>query len=237
MRFERFSPLHFAILASTAVVLALLIAFARRPGGEKFARRAAVTMAVVQILNTVAYMAFRITSGLWDARYDLPMEFCNWALLAAVIALLVEQRFFAEVAYFWIMAGSLQGLLTPDLEVTFPHIYFFVFFINHAGLVIAALFLVFGLRLYPRRGSVLHSFLFLQVYIVAGILVDFAIDANYGYLRAKPRAGSLMDLLGGWPYYVAGLDLVAAALFGLLYLPFYPMNREHAKHDIASEHS
>lgn len=237
MSFERFSHLHFVILGITAAVTTILIYKARRSGADGFARRTAVVMAWVQIVNTLAYILYRIHSGDWDARYDLPMEFCNWSLFAALYALLAQHRFMAEVAYYWVMAGSLQGLLTPDLNVSFPHIYFFVFFINHAGLVIAAMFLVFGMRLHPRPGSVLHTFLFLQVYVICGLVLDFLIGANYGYLRAKPRAGSLMDLLPGWPYYLFGLEAAALILFGILYLPFYAMNRESTKHNVANEHS
>ncbi len=229
MAFEHFSPLHVGILGFTAGVLGALVYAARRPGKEKFAGRAAAWMAVVQIGNTIVYMTYRVKSGEWDLRYDLPMEFCNWSLFAALIALLAENRFMAEVAYYWIMAGSLQGLLTPDLQVTFPHTYFFVFFVNHSGLVIAALFLVFGMRLHPRRGSVLRAFLFLQLYVLCGLAIDFLFGANYGYLRVKPKAGSLMDLLPGWPYYLFWLEGVALALFTLLYLPFYAMNREDVK--------
>lgn len=139
MPFERWSLVHFAILAGTAAGAWLCIRAARRDVSQ--GRRIARVLAFVQGANTILYMGYRIASGVWDARYDLPMEFCNWSLVFSIAALLSENRIMAATSYYWILSGSLQGVITPDLAVGFPHVYFFVFFINHSGLVVIALFL------------------------------------------------------------------------------------------------
>lgn len=219
MQFERWSLQHFGILLATAVLSWAAVSRARS-AGPKTARRLGAFMAWVQIVNTLAYMAYRIFTGAWDLRYDLPMEFCNWSLVFSLIALFTWNRTMAEVSYYWVMSGSLQGVITPDLETGFPHVYFFVFFINHCGLVISALFLVFGLGLAPTRGSVLRAAGFLVLYAASASLVNLAVGGNYGYLRTKPAAGSLMDYMGPWPWYIVTLHTIAFVLFGLLYLPF-----------------
>jgi len=46
-----------------------------------------------------------------------------------------------------------------------------------------------------------------------------ATGGNYMFLRDKPD-GSLLDLMGPWPAYIAGAALFTLAAFTLLDLPF-----------------
>jgi len=225
MPFERWSPLHFGILFSTAAIAASLIYAGRRKAADAKRNTIGWSLAILQILNTILYAAYRIGSGYWDIRYDLPMEFCNWSLLFSIFALTTQRQLLAEISYLWVMAGSVQGVITPDLQVSYPHVYFFVFFINHSGLTISALYLIFGLKLYPRKGSVLRSIVVLELYVVSALIVNYLVHSNYGYLMSKPVSGSLMDYMGPWPYYIISLQLIAAAAFTILYLPFYIKNK------------
>ena len=45
---------------------------------------------------------------------------------------------------------------------------------------------------------------------------------NYMWLREKPEAGSLLDLMGPWPWYILGAAVLALLLFALLAAPFRP---------------
>ena len=49
---------------------------------------------------------------------------------------------------------------------------------------------------------------------------DLLFDGNYMYLRHRPRGGSLLDLMGPWPWYIASAAALALALFWLLDRPF-----------------
>lgn len=157
------------------------------------------------------------------------MELCNWATFATACALLTRNRFLAELAYFWVMAGSVNGVISPDLSVSFPHIYFFIFFIAHSGLVCGALYLVFGLQLYPRPGAVWRVLLFSQVYLSSAFAINFLLGGNYGYTMAKPASASLIDHLGPWPWYLLSLEALALAFYTILYFPFWLWRSAHAR--------
>ncbi|PKA04190.1 TIGR02206 family membrane protein, partial [Leptospira ellisii] len=195
-KFQIGSDLHFLILFLTVAFSAISIGIVRTDRFRVWADRIGFGIASVLILNYIAYVIYRIGTGHWEIRYDLPMEFCNWSMIVAAIALYSHNRTFAELSYFWVMSGSVNGVLTPDLSVSFPHPYFFIFFIAHSGLVIASLYVVFGLRLEPRPGSVFRTFCYSQIYFVSAFVLDFLLGANYGYMRAKPSGGSALDLLG-----------------------------------------
>ncbi|MBM9579427.1 TIGR02206 family membrane protein [Leptospira sp. 201903070] len=224
-RFLPWSNLHFLLLFLTGVTIFLLLWIARNDSSGNVSKKIGQTLAGILILNYIVYVIYRIDSGHWEIRYDLPMEFCNWAMIVTSIALLTHNRTFAELSYFWVMSGSINGVITPDLQVTFPHIYFFIFFIAHSGLVIASLYIVFGLRLEPRPWAVLRTFLYSQIFFASAFTIDYLLDGNYGYMMAKPSAGSALDLLGEWPYYLIQMQMIGLGFFFVLYMPFYFKNR------------
>ena len=228
MRFRHWSALHFTILILTLLIPALLVLLTRRDRTGRHTYIIRYGLAGLLVANFVTYVAYRVSGGFWEIRYDLPMEFCNWATAATIFALITQNRTAAELSYFWVLAGSANGVITPDLQVSFPHVYFFIFWIAHSGLVVASLYVVFGLGLHPRSGSVWRTVALSQIYFAAALGVDFLLNSNYGYLRHKPASGSLLTHLGPWPYYLAAMQVLAVLIFGLLYAPFYLSRRRAA---------
>jgi hypothetical integral membrane protein (TIGR02206 family) len=226
MEFRFFSTLHISILAATFTAAILSVYLARRSGNESLKTLIAKIFAAVLILNYIAYLVHRISSGYWELRYDLPMELCNWAVFAVIIALFTGKRIFAEAAYFWVMTGSVNAVLTPALNETFPHPYFFIFFIEHSGVIIACCYAVFGLKLYPEKWAVPRVYGISLIYFFSALLVDHVLNGNYGFLMSKPSGGSLMDYMGDWPYYLITLQVIALVSFSILYIPFYIINRK-----------
>lgn len=45
------------------------------------------------------------------------------------------------------MTGSINGVITPDLDMAAPHMQVLLFMLGHGGLVIGCAFAVFGLQL------------------------------------------------------------------------------------------
>lgn len=220
-RFIHWSPMHIFILILTLLLPVAMIYLARKYRAKKLPQSVAIVFGWLLFVNYLAYVVYRVSTGYWQARYDLPMELCNWATFATAFALIKRHRFFAELAFFWVMAGSINGVISPDLSVSFPHIYFFIFFIAHTGLVCGALYLVFGLQLYPRPGAVLRVFLLSQVYLASAFAINYLLGGNYGYTMAKPGSASLFDHLGPWPWYLLSLEGLALAFYTVLYLPFW----------------
>jgi hypothetical integral membrane protein (TIGR02206 family) len=217
--FTLFGPDHLAVIFLTFALPALLAWLVRRPGGARWERPIAWTLAAVLVLNQAVLL-------IWAARLDvplkdhLPLQLCDWANFTCAAALVWRHRLSYELTYFWGLAGTLQAIVTPELVVGFPHLGFITFHIAHAGIIVGVLFLTLGLRMRPTVRSIGRAFLGAQIYAGVTAVINLLLDTNYGYLCRKPTTPSLLDYLGPWPVYLFSIEVLALVLFFVAYLPF-----------------
>ena len=208
----------------TAVFLTILVAImmvrAARMADSVLLRTAERMLALVLLLEWPCNLLLAWLSGEMGIDNVLPAHFCDVAAVLGALALLTRKPELCELTYFWGLAGTTQGMLTPALEVDFPDPRFFTFFALHSGVVITALHLVLGRGITPRRGAVGRALAWMLVYAAAAGAINTATGSNYGFLCRKPPTASLLDLIGPWPWYLGSLVLIALMLFTLLDLPF-----------------
>ncbi len=216
-----FSPEHWLVLIITVflcIVMPLLVR--RRPDQSD---RIRIAMAMILLTNIVVYQSYRLVAGYWSAATDLPMHLCAWANVVTALALLTRKALFAEIAWCWVMTGSVNALITPQLDNPFPEVPFIYFVIGHTGLIAAACMIVFGLGIQPRPGAWLRVMAVSQVYFVSAITVNWLTNANYGFLDPMDpfRNRTVLAVFptdGIW-FYIA-FELAGALLFGLALVPF-----------------
>jgi hypothetical integral membrane protein (TIGR02206 family) len=210
---------HLLTVAMIAAIITALVVAARvRPGPWTVV--ACRILAVVILGNEAAWWIWLGEHGTWSASYALPFQLCDVAGVVAAAALWTRQPLLVELTYFWGLAGTANGLITPDVSDHFPTFGFMQYFIAHGTIVAAALLLVVGLRLAPRRGAVLRVFGLTCGLLVLDAAVNLVTGGNYMYLRHTPGAHSLLDVLGPWPWYIVGAAGLALAIFFVLDLPF-----------------
>lgn len=212
------APEHVVTIAVIAAITTVLVVAARRRPG-----RWLNAFAVVLVIAEVAWWVnLALGGGSPGQRAQaLPLQLCDVAILITAAALWTRRPLLVELAYFWGLAGTIQGLVTPDLPNHFPDFWFFQYYVVHGGIIAAALVMVVGLRIYPRPGSVLKVLAITIGYAAAVGLVDGVTGADYMYLRAKPSSHSLLDVLGPWPWYVLSATGIAIVFFAILYSPFW----------------
>lgn len=217
-----------AVLGGAVITVLCCVAARRWPGRQ--ALWTARCLAVVLAVDAVTFLAQPLVDGDWTARSSLPLFLCDVAsVVAAVACWWPRWRFGVELTYFWGLAGTLQAVLTPDLYVRFPHLLFFEFVVGHLGIVMAACYLVVGMRLFPRPGAVVRVFAVTAAFTAAVGPVDWLLDANYMYLAGVPGHSSLLSLLGPWPYYIVSATGVAVVLLAVLDAPFWRLRRADAR--------
>jgi hypothetical integral membrane protein (TIGR02206 family) len=222
------SPTAYGVTVAVAVVggVVLVGAARQRPGPWRIL--AARILGLVLAADAVSWIVALAAQGTFSAKTSLPLALCDMAALVAAAACWWRVPLLVELTYFWSLAGTLQAVITPDLNVGFPHLVFFQYMIGHLGIVVAAVFLVVGLDMAPRPGAVLRTFAVTAGYSAVVGLVDALSGANYMFLRRPPGNWTLLRLLGPWPWYVASAAGVALVLFTALDVPFWPRRRRLA---------
>jgi len=191
----------------------------RHPG--RWVEPAARVLALVILAAWAGEYLADVILEIWSTKYDLPFQLTDAVSLVSAAALwsLVRGTPHArlvELVYFWGLSASRQAILTPDLAYDFPSVFYFTYFGYHIGAVLAALVLVFGLRMYPGRGAVARVYAASLAWTALAGAGDLITGGNYMYLRAKPVHGSLLDVMGPWPWYI--VSTAALALVMLLAL-------------------
>jgi hypothetical integral membrane protein (TIGR02206 family) len=211
------APEHLVALGVIAVAAAALVVAARRSSG-----RWLKVLAIVLLVDEVSWWVYLLAGGVPGSKLaqSLPLQLCDVAIFIAAAALWTRNQMLVEVTYFWGIAGTLQALLTPDLPQHFPSYPYWQYYIAHGGVVSAALLLVIGMRIHPRRWAVARVAAITVAYAAFVFVVDVVTLSDYMYLRAKPSSATLLDFLGPWPVYILSASLIAIALFALLDAPF-----------------
>ena len=114
MKFQLFTNEHFFIIGLT-IFLSLFFIWV----GRKYDKSREILrwfFGILLLSNMVVYQTYRYQTGLWEVRHDLPLELCNLANILTALALLLKRRGMAEIAWCWVMTGTMNGLITlePD---------------------------------------------------------------------------------------------------------------------------
>ncbi|MEQ8239592.1 MAG: TIGR02206 family membrane protein [Cyclobacteriaceae bacterium] len=172
------------------------------------------------LFNEVAYDRFE-----WEK--DIPFVFCN--LLAALLPVFAfyRKKWLFNVIYYLVIIGAIMAIITPSLKFKFPHYESIKFWAVHGGLLIVIFYSIIIFKYRPTFKGVVHTLLFVQVYVVIITVFNLTFGTNYLYLNTKPSNGTILDLLGPWPWYVIFMDLLLIPFFLLSYLPFFLLKKKH----------
>src|SRR5580700_8726538 len=162
---------YWSVVALAAAGCVVLCRAARRRPGPWRSTTARV-LSLLLAADAVSYSVGLAVQGTWSAKTSLPLALCDVGVLVAAAACWWRGALLVELTYFWGLAGTLQAVITPDLNVGFPHLVFFQYMIGHLGIVVAAFFLVIGLDLRPRPGAVVRVFLITLAYTAFVGVVD-----------------------------------------------------------------
>lgn len=172
-------------------------------------------------LTVLVFHANLIIKGNYYLVTDLPLFLCSFMALFIFLFTNSRKYWLFEILLFWIIAGTSQGVITPDISVGFPSLDYFRYWIAHLGLIVVIFYAIFVFKMRPTWKSMFKSFLAIQVYMLAIFCVNYLLDANYSYLNKKPNSASALDYLGDWPTYLIVVEMILIPYFLVIYLPFF----------------
>jgi hypothetical integral membrane protein (TIGR02206 family) len=187
------SPLAYGLSTLIAGLIAVaLCAGARwRPG--PWTGLAAKALAVILVAEQVSWQIQFLIHNDWNRFSSLPFDLCDFTCFVAAAACWTQLPLLVELTWFWALAGTLQAVITPDQYTPFPHLSFDNYVVEHLGIIVAALYLVVGLRIYPRPGAVTRVFLISVAYAGLCAILDVVTGGDYLYLRHPPPSSSLLN--------------------------------------------
>lgn len=215
--FETFSVQHWLALLVFVAGLPLVVLLGRLPLDQRLVAR---VFAVAICCFTVPMQLVDFLPGNFSFTTTLPLQLCDLAWVFAVVALWTGRRLPVAVTFYWGLVLSIQGLLTPSLEATWPDPKFIGFWGMHYLIVWSAVYLTWGRRLRPDWAGYRATVALTFAWLVAVFCFNAVAGTNYGFVNRKPSSASALDYLGPWPFYVLVEIVVIATVWALMTWPF-----------------
>lgn len=157
--------------------------------------------------------------------YDiLSFHLCSISAIVGVYLVFFNQnRTLFGIWFFWSLQGALQALLAPTVTVGTEYYKYWQFFSHHVLLVVLPITILYFKNWIPDFQDVKRSYLWLIITCIPIIIFNTITGTEYMFVSlshdARPSTGSILDLLGPFPYYILALFVLVFLLLYLTYLP------------------
>ena len=178
------------------------------------------TLSVMLVFSWIYghYNALFITES-WSLQYNLPLHLCRISIIIGMITLWKAKQWMYEWLLFLSIPSGIHSILTPEFTQGISTYLIFDYYFVHGALIFIPLFLTFNRGMLPRKDAWRRSFLNVQVPLAIIFPLNFYLGSNYMYLAEKPMVDNPF-LMGDWPWYIIGLELVLMLHIAIIYLPF-----------------
>ena len=161
----------------------------------------------------------------WSIQDSLPLHLCAIMWFLSIYLFLTKKQWVFEMILFIGMPGGIHSLLTPELPHGSDLLHKIDFFIGHGGLVLAPLYAVFVLNMWPRKHAWWQTFLKLQILVLIVGIINYISDSNYMYLMHPPIANNPLipsenSFFGQGNRYILIFELAVIIHAAIINLPF-----------------
>lgn len=225
--FSLFTLSHFMPILILIVVIYLLYHYRDTFKKSPYETNFRYVLAFLLIMCDMSYY-WRLAACPWLSNgYSevLPLGVCQWAVIFCSFMLIGKSQKLFDIAYFWLLSGSLFALITPT-PLTFygpTRFRYYQFWLEHTLGYVAIFYMIFILGMRPTLRSFIRSYCALVILALIATWANSMIPgANYLYMARPESAPSVLDILP--PNYALRITIIVAVItimFGLAYLPWY----------------
>ena len=233
--FGLFTPAHFAPILLMLTMIFLIYRSRDKLREWKHEEKIRYVLAFVLILSDMTYYwrLVGMPSLGPNPIENLPIGVCGWAAIFCSFMVVGKSQLLFDIAYFWLLSGSLFALLTPTpLTYTGPTRFrYYQFWTEHTMGYIAIFYMIFVHKIRPNVRSAVRSYVALLVFAVIAYNVNVMLPgANYLYLARPESAPSVLDILPpNFALRTAIIVLVITLMFFLAYLPWLVKDKKAEK--------
>lgn len=224
--FKFAGPDHLAAIVLSFLIGWLLIRYAKRTQDRHAQKKLLVYISLIPLAGLIFYTYMKWSLGIYDYKKDLPIHLCRLLAMVSPLVYYKENKFWTGVFYFWIVVGTMNAILTPEVHYAFPHWGYFAYFIMHCFLVILAIYYVVVFKIKITTKDMWNAFWMSNLILLISFPINLLLGSNYLYSRGVPEAASLLDYFGPWPWYLVTVQFIGLAFFFLAYLPFHFSKRK-----------
>lgn len=229
-KFKLYSTEHILSLLIIFFIIALIYFFRKNLRSFKCKKIIGYILSTTLFLQQSLLYIWYMDSDNFTLKESLPLYTCRISAILCIFMIVNGSHKLFDIVYFWGVGGASIALLNPDTSgFVFPHIMFVQFFVGHGCIFICIFFMIFVYEYTLDFNSLKNVFRWTLLYLILVGCINYLVDGNYSYLRAKPITGSPLDYLPPYPYYVPIFVSFVFLLFILLYTPFYFYSKKKLK--------
>jgi hypothetical integral membrane protein (TIGR02206 family) len=220
--FRAFSLTHtivvitFALFAVT--IIALGLHWRNTPNQRRFERALGIGGLMIWIITN----AYGVLPHVFTWRSSLPLHVCDLAALTAPFVLLRASpaRWLRGVLYFAGIGLCTQAFITPILREGPTDPQFWGFWGGHFIILSFATYDVIVRRWRPTWRDWGIACVISLTYLGIVLPLDIIFGWNYGFVGPKTQPGTVIEVLGPWPWRVVVIVLLVAIAYTMMMLPW-----------------
>ena len=187
---------------------------------NKFGTLLGCLILFLKIFETV----YRIKYEYFTLPESLPLHFCNFTMIICGIYLITKNNTLFNITYFFSF-GAVMALILPGVNTYYHQLFFVMFMVSHASVVITMLYGFIWLKSKPTFSGLTVSIITVLLLFLTSFFYNNKFGTNFMFL--KVYIAPFVDFIKPFNLYIGVLISAFILIIILLYIPFRKNKRDN----------